>query len=219
MRQIFVRFSGCSLTCDYCDTPESRVQSPEFNIVRAYGNTPLPNPVLSEKLTEIVKSFNTHPNLHHSVSLTGGEPLEQADFLKEWLPLKEGLKIYLETNGILPTHLTKVIEYMDIIGMDIKLPSVAGVKPHWSLHREFLKIAAEKEVFVKVVVDNSVTWEDMVNAVEIVYSVNPGIPFVIQPRTPVDMEAEQILKLQDMASSKLSHVRVIPQVHKFLHLL
>lgn len=219
MRQIFVRFSGCSLTCDYCDTPESRVQVPEFNIAGAYGNTVLPNPVSSEKLTEIVKSFNTHPNLHHSVSLTGGEPLEQADFLKEWLSLKEGLKIYLETNGILPTHLTEVIECIDIIGMDIKLPSVGGVKPHWDLHREFLNIAAEKEVFVKVVVDKSVTWEDMVNAVEIVYSVNPGIPFVIQPRTPVDMETEQILKLQDMASSKLSHVRVIPQVHKFLHLL
>ena len=169
--------------------------------------------------------------------------MEQADFLKEWLPMirkttplipllnKEGSTkcgvvesglsplIYLETNGILQTHLTEVIEYIDIIGMDIKLPSVAGVKPHWDFHRQFLKIAAKKEVFVKVVVDASVTWEDMVNALEIVCSVNPGIPFVIQPRTPVDMEAGQILKLQDMASSKLSHVRVIPQVHKFLHLL
>lgn len=127
-------------------------------------------------------------------------------------------KIYLETNGILSSHLSEVIDLIDIIGMDIKLPSVAGVKPVWELHREFLKIASKKEVFVKVVVSRNVTDDNIIQAVSLVSSINPAIPFIIQPRTPLDMNADDLLRLQETASRKLSEVRVIPQVHKFLNL-
>ena len=241
LRQIFVRFSGCSLTCNYCDTPESRAQSSEFKVqgpgVRGQGSENLkdfyivPNPVSPEMLTEIVNSFQTHQNLHHSISLTGGEPLEQVDFLKEWLPeftplnppldkggSKGGLKIYLETNGLLPAHLSEVIDLVDIIGMDIKLPSVAGVKPFWDLHRDFLKMASKREVFVKVVVDSMVAEDELMLAAELVHSVDVNIPFIIQPRTPIDMDAGSLLRLQEIVTRKLLDVRVIPQVHKFLNL-
>lgn len=232
LRQIFVRFSGCSLTCNYCDTPESRAQSSEF-IVGAHAGAPntFPNPVSPEKLTEIVNSFQTHQNLHHSISLTGGEPLEQVSFLKEWLPeftplnppldkggSKGGLKIYLETNGLLPAHLSEVIDLIDIIGMDIKLPSVAGVKPFWDPHRDFLKMASKREVFVKVVVDSMVVEDELMLAAELVHSVDVNIPFIIQPRTPIEMDAGSLLRLQEIVTRKLLDVRVIPQVHKFLNL-
>ena len=222
LRQIFVRFSGCSLTCNYCDTPESRVQSSEF-IVGAHAGAPktFPNPVSPEKLTEIINSFQTHQNLHHSISLTGGEPLEQVSFLKEWLPeirKSSNLKIYLETNGLLPAHLSEVIDLVDIIGMDIKLPSVAGVKPFWDLHRDFLKMASKREVFVKVVVDSMVAEDELMLAAELVHSVDVNIPFIIQPRTPIDMDAGSLLRLQEIVTRALLDVRVIPQVHKFLNL-
>ena len=231
LRQIFVRFSGCSLTCNYCDTPESRAQSSEFKVqgpgVRGQGSENLkdfyivPNPVSTEKLTEIVNSFQTHQNLHHSISLTGGEPLEQVSFLKEWLPeirKSSNLKIYLETNGLLPAHLSEVIDLVDIIGMDIKLPSVAGVKPFWDLHRDFLKMASKREVFVKVVVDSMVAEDELMLAAELVHSVDVNIPFIIQPRTPIDMDAGSLLRLQEIVTRALLDVRVIPQVHKFLNL-
>ena len=52
----------------------------------------------------------------HSVSLTGGEPLLHAEFLKEFLPLiKEETKIYLETNATLPKNLEIIKDYIDII--------------------------------------------------------------------------------------------------------
>ncbi len=232
-----MRFSGCSLTCNYCDTPESRVQGSEFKVqgpgvstlkgIKAQGSENLkdfyivPNPVSPEKLTEIVNSFQTHQNLHHSISLTGGEPLEQSDFLKEWLPeirKSSNLKIYLESNGLLPAHLSDVIDLIDIIGMDIKLPSVAGVKPFWNLHRDFLKTASKREVFVKVVVDSMVAEDELMLAAELVYSLDVNIPFIIQPRTPIDMDAGSILRLQEIVTRKLLDVRVIPQVHKFLNL-
>lgn len=222
LRQIFVRFSGCYLSCNYCDTPESRVQSAECNIVGAYGNTPLPNPVLPEKLTELINSFQTHRFLHHSISLTGGEPLEQVNFLKEWLPgFRAGavpLKIYLETNGLLYSNLSEIIDSIDIVGMDIKLPSVTGGKPLWNQHKEFLKVASGKEVFVKVVVDAVTDMEELMHAADIVDSVSPEIPFIIQPCTPINLDALSLLRFQEIVAGKLMNVRVIPQVHKLLDL-
>lgn len=101
-RQLFVRFCGCNLLCDYCDT--------EFDKGDDYTVA---------QLVEKIKSFKLEPL--HSVSLTGGEPLLQYEFLKEFLPsLKQlGLKIYLETNGTMDRALDKVIEYIDIVSMDL----------------------------------------------------------------------------------------------------
>lgn len=225
LRQIFIRFSGCLLSCKYCDTPESRVQSSKCNIAGAYGNKSLPNPVSLEKLTEIINSFNIQKFLHHSISLTGGEPLEQVGFLKEWLPIirrdmlcHSPAKIYLETNGLLSSNLSEIIDFIDIIGMDIKLPSVTGGKPLWDLHNDFLKVATGKEVFVKVVVDSMTDVNELRYAADIVYSVNPEIPFIIQPRSPVNLDATSLLEFQEVVAGKLVNVRVIPQVHKFLNL-
>lgn len=226
LRQIFVRFSGCSLTCDYCDTPESRVSSPGVHVSSLEPGVVItfPNPVSSEDLIEIVNSLNVHPNLHHSISLTGGEPLEQVDFLREWLPaFRKGssvspIKIYIETNGLLPADLSEIINLVDIVGMDMKLPSVAGVKPFWNLHRDFLKIASKRELFVKVVVSKKARMDEISEAAEIVSSVNPGIPFILQPQTPLDLNADELLNIQEIASRKLCNVRVIPQVHKLLNL-
>lgn len=165
--------------------------------------------------------------------------MEQVDFLKEWLPgfkaemkkrrqgerEKESAyrfagsqKIFLETNGLLPAHLSEVIEFIDIIGMDIKLPSVTGMKPFWNLHRDFLKIASKREVFVKVVVDRMISEEELMRAVDLVLSIDVNIPFIIQPRTPIDIDAVRLLGLQDIVTRKLVDVRVIPQLHKFLNL-
>ena len=66
-RQIFVRFCGCNLLCDYCDT--------EFD----KGEDLSPN-----ELLEKIKRFDL--NNVQSISLTGGEPLLHYEFLKEFLP-------------------------------------------------------------------------------------------------------------------------------------
>ena len=81
LMQIFVRFSGCNLKCAYCDTVTDTF----------VGYT------VSELISEIEK-IGDCPD----IAITGGEPLLQSSFLKEFLPLlKERNKsIYLETNGI-----------------------------------------------------------------------------------------------------------------------
>ena len=137
-RQIFIRFCGCNLLCDYCDT--------EFNKGDEYTVIALIDKLKSFDLKDI-----------HSVSLTGGEPLLQYEFLKEFLPkLKElGLKVYLETNGTLPSVLKQLIDYIDIVSMDFKIDSSAKIGDVYSKHKEFLTISknAKKEVFAKLVFD------------------------------------------------------------------
>ena len=73
----FIRFSGCNLKCNFCDTPHEQYQ--EMSI------------------QEIIQKIKCYPT--QRVVLTGGEPLLQADIsLLKRLKL-EDYKIHLETNG------------------------------------------------------------------------------------------------------------------------
>src|SRR3989338_9235017 len=96
VRQIFVRFFGCSLKCSYCDTkPETYCEYSVDNLIR---------------------SLLTFGNHHHSISFTGGEPLKQVKFLEKLLPeiKKNEPKLYLETNGVDFEPLERVIDNIDI---------------------------------------------------------------------------------------------------------
>jgi len=127
--QLFVRFFGCNLDCSFCDTKLS-----------SYKQLSL------DELLGQIATFSDY----HSLSLTGGEPLLQIDFLKELVEQlkKDGKIVYLETNGSLYQNLTRVIDNIDIIAMDFKLSSSTGMKDFWFEHREFLKVAKTREVFV-----------------------------------------------------------------------
>jgi len=197
--QVFVRFWGCNLSCRFCDE-RKKTDFLEY----------FPDEAIERIITAARKT----------VSLTGGEPLMQLDFLKEILPaLKErGLKIYLETNGMLKDELVKILDYIDIISMDIKLPSSTGLGPYWQEHSLFLKEAVKKEVFVKSVVTGRSSLSDIKKAVSIVRGVDKNIPFIIQP-VSYNGNVEKIDLLPaffDSAKKELEEVRVIPQVHKIL---
>lgn len=197
--QTFVRFYGCNLSCSFCDEKEKSLSS-------EYSPQELIEKVMKEG--------------RHTVSLTGGEPLLQSDCLKEILPdlKKNGKKIYLETNGMLKDNLSKVLEHVDIVSMDIKLPSSTGLRPFWQEHSLFLKEAARKEVFVKAVVTHQTLLSDVVKAVAIVKAVHKNISFIIQP-VSYNNKVEEIALLPEFfkaADQALDNVRIIPQVHKIL---
>ena len=218
-RQLFVRFGGCNLNCRYCDTPESR-QLASFG---QWEMTPgrrdfreVPNPVGEPQLTQHINALLQ--KAHHSVSLTGGEPLLQADALGRILPLLKGV-IYLETNGTLPEALTQVLPFVQIISMDMKFPSVTG-QEYWREHRAFLHAAAGREVFVKLVITSQTSTDEIAEALSIVAAENWRIPVILQPVTPnggcAGIAPENMLMLQEKALEQLADVRVIPQTHKFM---
>ena len=207
-RQIFVRFKQCNMSCEFCDTPND-------GAAKEYSCTALMNEI---------KAIDGPKGPHHSVSLTGGEPLVWVEFLKSFLPIlkKAGFKSYLETNGTLPQELEDVIDLIDIVAMDFKLPSSTGDRAYWKEHLAFLKIAARKKVFVKSVVTTDTKKEDLKEAFRLIKTVNSKIPFIMQPATPVksfDKRPGQnrLLEFLDIAlKEKIENSRVIPQMHKIL---
>ena len=209
-KQVFVRFRECNLQCAYCD--EARGAPADIL-------TPL-------ELLGRVKLLDESNGPHHSVTLTGGEPLLYTEFLKVFLKIlkKKKLKSYLETNGTLPYELMQIIDLVDIVAMDFKLPSSTLLKPFWKEHVEFLKVASKKKVFVKVLVTQNTEYSDIKKMVEIVKKIGGDIPLVLQPATALSLRApmldkERLLKFLEIGLKKgLDNIRIIPQVHKVLGL-
>ncbi len=224
-RQIFVRLNGCNLNCDFCDTKysdantlfcrvENEAGSRKFNYVE--------NPLAAKQVCEYIIKMYEEKNLHHSVSLTGGEPLIQPEFvynLSKELH-NRGITVMLETNGSLPDELKYVIDYIDIISMDIKLPSVLGNKNIFNSHLEFLKTAQSLRTYVKIVVSSNTSRSELKDASQLIASVRKDIPLIIQPATSSNPDyiaaPESILDFQKLCCRYLSDVRVIPQCHKFI---
>ncbi|MBI5700978.1 7-carboxy-7-deazaguanine synthase QueE [Candidatus Saganbacteria bacterium] len=225
-RQVFIRFSGCNILCEYCDTVLSLELTPEYKFEQTPGKRDfklMPNPVSAADLILAVLSLAKQRSAIHSVCITGGEPLLQVDFLKEFLPelKKLGIKIFLETNGTLPKHLEEVIDIIDIVSMDMKVPSATGGDFYLKEHKEFLETAYTKEVYVKTVVSEKTTVKEIEEISKLISSVDPAIPLVIQPvsqsREKKHTANMQLLfALQIVAKKDLINVRVIPQIHKIL---
>lgn len=225
-RQIFIRFLMCNMNCAYCDSIESLIPQKTFRVEETPGKRDFKtynNPATIDQLSAFIDQFKGQKGLHHSVSLTGGEPLLQVDFLKNLLPkIKEkGLRSYLETNGTMPERLSEIIDLIDIIAMDFKLPSVTGESDRLPEHKKALEVAKLKDVFVKIVIGKQSKPVEIENASKAISDISGDIPLVLQPVTPVreikhGPSAEQMLSFQAIAKRHLANVRVIPQVHKLL---
>ena len=176
----------------------------------------LTNPVSVEELTERIQHLLKVR--HHSISFTGGEPLYRADFIHALAP-KLDCKIFLETNGTLVDELATVIDDVDIISMDIKLPSITG-QDLWQQHRAFMQLAKTKDLYIKLVVSAETTAAEFSRAIQLVHEVDPAIPFIIQPVTPTNgcnaAAPADVLTYQEQALALLDDVRVIPQTHKMI---
>ena len=220
-RQVFVRFCGCNIRCGYCDTMNGLSAQPYAKIEKNAGSRDfleVKNPITVEQLAEYVNTLLMIP--HHSVSLTGGEPLCQAEFITQLAPLIKA-PLYLETNGTLPEKLAMVLPYIDIVSMDIKLPSVTNHQEYWYEHEQFLKLAHTcKEVFVKIVICRETECCEFEHAVDIIKDIDAAIPLVLQPVTPSGgysgVNEKELIEYQSRALSTLKNVRVIPQIHKIL---
>ncbi len=209
-RQVFIRFKRCNLTCKFCDEPRN-MKGIEYS---------------SSELMREIKFLQSSKGPHHSISLTGGEPLLYSDFLNIFLKdlKRENFKTYLETNGTLPDGLSNIIDLIDIVSMDFKLPSSTGERPFWKEHFEFLKIAAKKKVFVKAIVTTNTVKKDIEKAIALIKTLNKNIPLILQPATPVNRQDRAVNKdillkfLEIGARNNLNNIRVIPQMHKVLNL-
>jgi len=220
-RQLFVRLAHCNLACAYCDTDYAAgpLWTAEVEPGRA-GVREYLNPAAAGELTELVRSWQERLPLHHSLALTGGEPLLQAEALAGWLPaVSQLLPIYLETNGTLPGSLAELLPHLTWVSMDIKLAATTGVPTPWDVHGDFLRAARTQICQVKLVVDAHVSDADLVAVALFLQRHGPEIPLVLQPRTVTGrpaVDGRRLLAMQAIAAREHLQTLVIPQLHPFL---
>lgn len=198
-KQIFIRFCGCNLACSYCDTDYRAVDVSEYSI---------------PELVEYIKQNSDC----HSVSLTGGEPLLNTGFLKEFLPHCP-LPVYLETNATLAGELGEIIDFIDYISADIKLASSTGEGDLFSEHDSFFAVASSKMLFAKIVFDSNITDEEIMQCAKLGAKYN--IELILQPKmdyNKITVEHEKLQEILDKFLKKYKKVRLIPQVHKYLEI-
>lgn len=219
-RQVFVRFEGCNLACRYCDTENAPGAHPHCRIERQAGSQSFyerENPLTPMQAAEEINRLLAETP-HQAVSFTGGEPLLQAKFIHALRPLL-AVPFFLETNGTCVPQLEEIIEDVDIISMDIKLPSVLS-RPVWEEHRRFLAVARRKDLYLKMVLSAETTREEFEAAIRLIGACAPDTLLVLQPVTPfggcVAIAPERMLAAQSFAAKRLRDVRVIPQTHRMM---
>jgi 7-carboxy-7-deazaguanine synthase len=220
-RHLFVRLAGCNLRCRYCDTPDSLERTATYTV---YGNRKVetrPNPASVTDAVALVASILRREPPIDAIALTGGEPLTQADFVADFLCAgRFPVPVLLETNGVLPRKLQDILPLVDIISMDIKPPSNTGEQPFWEEHAVFLDLCRGKDLYVKLLVDDATTGEDVEQAAALIAAAPPPVPTFIQPIVDQGglptISAQHLTHLYRVARQRLDAVRVLPQTHKLL---
>lgn len=214
-RQVFVRFCGCQLSCNYCDTGKARSAVKQCRIDGRY----IDNPIDIDTTIDAINRLWTPST--RSISLTGGEPLLHIDFIKELAG--DVSKLYLETNAGFPEYAKDIADQIDVAACDIKLPEHRSTDDYSRLldaELQTIEIFHSRgvETFVKIIVLPETTEKSIGNAVLGITSIDDSIPLILQPVTPVNPDVRQLLDLMDFAGSYLSDIRMIPQLHRLLNI-
>ncbi|WP_407393290.1 7-carboxy-7-deazaguanine synthase QueE [Methanobrevibacter sp.] len=208
-RQIFVRFAGCNLNCNYCDTNDSK--SDESGVLM----TP-------EEVTDEIKKLLT-PDCK-TISFTGGEPSLYPDFICE-VSKSFDLNIMLETNGTLPENID-LIDKLDMVSLDIKLPEHFDGEFNEEIFLNEIKslnllMAKSINVYCKVVILPSTKIKSFKGVVEKLsknISNKSNLKIIIQPSSPLGEWKDINFKLFEFSEvvGQYFDVSTIPQIHKIL---
>ncbi len=227
-RQIFVRFAGCDLHCNYCDSKQyldaSKVSRWRYEVKPFTGQFEYkPNPASLDEVVDTVLRLDTGDI--HSISYTGGEPTLQVKPLKGLMEhMKElGFGNFLETHGGLPELIREVAPITDYASVDIK-DETAGATEDWRnlvLHEvESIRILKEAgaKTYAKLVVTPETKLENVRWYAELLKDLTP---LVIQPREPIDISQGRLMEIYHEAAGIMGrkNVGLSFQVHKYLNVL
>ncbi len=127
-----VFFKGCPLRCAWCHNPEGQSREVE-TMVRKSGEHVLCGRdwTARDLAGELLRTADIMNASGGGVTFSGGEPLMQARFLLELIPLlkAQGINLAIETSGSAPApDYRAVVSQMDFVYQDVKLLDAAAFK-------------------------------------------------------------------------------------------
>lgn len=116
--RVVVFFQGCALRCLYCHNPDTW----EENGGEEY--------TAEELVKKISKFKNYFKSSGGGVTISGGDPLRQPEFLLEVLKLCKEKEIHtcLDTSGVGKGNYDEILKYTDLILYDVKHLTEEGYK-------------------------------------------------------------------------------------------
>jgi 7-carboxy-7-deazaguanine synthase len=188
----FIRLAGCNLNCNWCDTEYARD----------------PNAGKTMEIPEIIQ--NVQRLKSKRVTITGGEPYEQIDYLEELVGTlyRNGHNISIETNG---SHLPMWASNNPSHVMDYKLKS-SGMGDRMD-YKNFSYLT--KHDFVKFVIRDRI---DFAEATHVRADIKEHKCYARFAFSPVYNELHPMLLLQWMEQEGLYDAILNIQLHKILEL-
>lgn len=190
---VFIRFAGCNLNCNYCDTAWA---NQEDVIVQSMNG---------EELTAYVREAGVR-----NVTLTGGEPLIQPGIkeLLEQLGSIPDIRIEIETNGSIDIQPFISLKVRPAFTLDYKLPG-SGME---AAMRTENYCYLEQQDTVKFVISDQADLKRARRIIEEHHLQGTcGIYF-----SPVFGRIEPVEIVNDMLTHKLNQVHMQLQLHKFI---
>ena len=213
-KTMFVRLAGCPFRCHWCDTPYALPMDSgsDYSV---------------EEVKEII-SKSLQPNTY-KINFTGGEPLVQYEAVIELAKFvrQNGLRAYLESACYDAVRFAKVLPYMDICKVELKLrdSKIVNEKQYCNLLKNELEclrqaVSSCKTTYIKVVVTNSSNLKEFKEIVREVFRIaKPSelAGFIIQPSYRIDEPTLDVLfGFYDTVYPMYDQVRVVPQLHKII---
>ncbi len=213
-KTMFVRLAGCPFRCHWCDTPYALPMGSgiDYSV---------------EEVKEII-SKNLQPNTY-KINFTGGEPLVQDEAVVELAKFvrQKGLRVYLESSCYDAARFSKVLPYIDICKVELKLRDsrIVNEKQYRNLLKNELEclsraVSSCKSTYIKIVVTNSSNLNEFKDIVREVFRITKPSElagFIIQPSYRVDEPTLDVLfGFYDAVYPTYDQVRVVPQLHKII---
>lgn len=233
--QVFVRLWGCPLRCRWCDTPgswrlpeEPRARVSVTDGVRREDGWATPFQAASWIAA-------AEPGLPRTVSITGGEPLLWPGFVRALGAFLGSRRVHLETAGAHPEALSQVLDAVDHVSLDLKLPEdldapepVHGARERmptnaseWaSVRQAVLPLVRGRDACGKLILAGGRAARAFAPILDDVAALAPELPLIVQPVTPMNgvraPALAEVAALAELARERELDVRVIPQVHRQL---
>ena len=213
-KTLFVRLAGCPFSCFYCDTKESLPLDSgiEYDIQGAF-----------ELIDSNLKAQT------YKVNFTGGDPLFQYEAVADLAKHVQSKKIltYLESSCFDSKKFDHILPFIDIAKIEFKTKDSEFVdeKHYENLISNALKclelsLNTKKITYVKIVVSSKTELNEFTKLVNCIFdsvSEKKIDGFIIQPTYGIEEPSlEHLLCLYDIVYPFYPHVKVVPQLHKFI---